>query len=404
MAKLKKYQSEFNGVRFYKHPTRKHGVKFDRYFSIRYQYKGKRNEEGLGWESEGWTAKKAALKLATIKEAQRTGEGPITLSEAREKRDAADAQKKAEGITFGEIYENRYRPQAETEKTRETLTREKSLYLKWLKPVLSALPLRSIAPIHLEKIKAQIRNAGLSPRSQEYALALVRQVFSYAKRHGLFRGDNPVSRVKIPRNDNARLRFLTPGEAAALLEKLQGTDRTAYEMALLSLHMGLRASEIFKLRWGDINVDLGTVTIKDSKSGSTGIAYMTEAVKSTLIEKDIGAPDDLIFPKPITGGIRREVPRAFKEAVDALGLNDGKTDPRDRVVFHSLRHTYASWLIQGGESIYTVKDRLRHKTLVMATRYAHLAAENQKRTAGIIEDFSRPKNAKESKAEAKNAG
>lgn len=130
-----------------------------------------------------------------------------------------------------------------------------------------------------------MRNAGLSPRSQEYALALVRQVFSHAKRNGLFRGDNPVSRVKIPRSDNARLRFLTPNEAGALLEKPRETDQTAYEMALLSLHMGLRASEIFKLRWADINVDLGTITIKDSKSGSTGFAYTTEAVKSMLLEK-----------------------------------------------------------------------------------------------------------------------
>ena len=53
----------FPGVRFYKHPNRKHGVKYDRYFAIRYQHDGKRREEGLGWSSEGWTAEKAFKEI-----------------------------------------------------------------------------------------------------------------------------------------------------------------------------------------------------------------------------------------------------------------------------------------------------------------------------------------------------
>ena len=382
-------KTKFPGVRYREHETRKHGIKLDKYFVIRFQHGGARHEEGLGWSSGGWTVQKAASKLGELKEAYRTGKGHITLAEAREDASKERKQKKADALTFGEIFDTRYFPQTRIEKTKETIVREASLYRKWLQPVLSALPLKSISPIHLEKIKSQMRSAGLSARSQEYALALARQIFNHARRHNIFRGDNPVLGVKIPRADNARLRFLTPDEAAVLLEKLQEIDQTAYEMALLGLHMGLRASEIFKLRWNDIDIDLGTVTIKDSKSGSTGFAYMTNTIRNMLSRKDIGAPDDLIFPMPLTGGIRREVPRTFKQTVDALGFNAGKVDRRDKIVFHTLRHSFASWLVQGGESIYTVKDRLRHKTLNMAVRYAHLGLENQKKTAGVIESFFR---------------
>lgn len=82
--------TKFQGVRFYENLTRKHGVKFDRYYAIRYQTKGKRIEEGLGWSSEGWTEEKAALKLAELKAAAKTGEGPARLAEKRKIAYSAD--------------------------------------------------------------------------------------------------------------------------------------------------------------------------------------------------------------------------------------------------------------------------------------------------------------------------
>lgn len=79
------HSTEFEGVRYRKHPTRKHGIVNDRYFSIRYRVDGKRFEEGLGWASKGMTVQKAALQLAELQEAYRKGTGePVTLREKRE--------------------------------------------------------------------------------------------------------------------------------------------------------------------------------------------------------------------------------------------------------------------------------------------------------------------------------
>ena len=69
------------GVRYYKHKTRKYGIKLDRYFSGSYQVQGKRKFMGFGFESEGWTDKKVSDKLDEYKHNMKTGEGPVTLKE-----------------------------------------------------------------------------------------------------------------------------------------------------------------------------------------------------------------------------------------------------------------------------------------------------------------------------------
>jgi integrase len=62
--------------------------------------------------------------------------------------------------------------------------------------------------------------------------------------------------------------------------------------------------------------------------------------------------------------------------------SDEVSDPRQLITFHSLRHTFASWLALQGETILTIKELLGHKTLAMTQRYAHLMPD-QKRIAAL---------------------
>jgi len=64
-------------------------------------------------------------------------------------------------------------------------------------------------------------------------------------------------------------------------------------------------------------------------------------------------------------------------------------DPRMKVCFHTLRHTFGSWLVMAGVPIYTVKELMGHKTLAMTERYAHLAAEAQRQAVKEIEKVAR---------------
>ena len=383
-------KTAFVGVRYREHDTRKHGVRPDRYFSVRYKLDGKDKEEGLGWSSQGWTAQKAAEKLAKLKEAQRTGEGAITLAEKRQQAAAArhaEAEARAteerENITLAQAWE-KYLPVAQANKAAHTAYAEEAAYRLWLSPTLAGKPLRDIKPIHLERIKKTMTEAGRSAQTIRHVLAALRQVFNFAKRHGLYAGDNPVSLVKKPSADARRLRFLTHDEADRLLAALAERESNVHDMALLALHCGLRAGEIFALTWGDVDMERGVLILRDTKSGKTRAAYLTEAVAAMLAGMERRGHNDLVFLSA-NGGRIVQITETFNRVVAALGFNNGVTDPRQKVVFHTLRHTFASWLVEQGVDLYSVKELMGHGTLAMTERYSHLSPDKLRRAVKTLE-------------------
>lgn len=390
---MAKYHStKFRGVRYREHLTRKHGILPDRYFYIRYQVDGKRKEEGLGWSSaDKMTASKAALILAELKEAARTGQGETRLSEKRkkarvkkERAEQEELQRVKEQIAFSDFFEQRYYPAVSQNRTRWTNSREDSLHRLWIGPVIGNKPFKDIAPVHLERIKKNMTDASLSPRSVHYALSVVRQVFNYAAKVGFYTGANPVKSVSKPKYDNRRQRFLSQDEAGRLLVQLKATNRDTYRMALISLHCGLRAGEIFSLSWGDVDLQHGLINLRDTKSGRNHTVHMTGAVRSLFAGMEHGKNNDFLF----TGQKGRkllEIPSVFKTAVKACGLNNGVTDRRQRATFHTIRHTFASWSVMAGVDLYVLQKILGHSTIGMTERYAHLAPDKFKAAAQVFE-------------------
>jgi len=386
------------GIRYREHPTRKHGsVRKDRYYTIRYKLNGKTKEEALGWESEGWTENKVAARLHELKENQRTGDGEVTLSDKRKKEEIkrkSDEEnrikKQQEQVSFNEIF-LKYIELAKKEKTERSYRTEEGLFKKWISPTIGDTPMKDISPFALEKLKDKMKKANLSPRSISYALAVIRQVFNYAKRFELYNGDNPTGKVKKPTEDNRRDRFLTHKEAELLLQKLKESSVTVHDMALLSLHCGLRRGEIISLTWNDVDFDNGFLFIKDAKNGKNRKAIMTEDVRFMLEERKKVAINNHVFTtakgEPIS-----DISKTFPRVVETLGFNKGITDKRQQVVFHTLRHTYASWLVMSGVDLYTVQRLMGHSTIAMTERYSHLAPDYLKKAVKTFEaNFSEQK-------------
>ena len=387
----KKYSTKFPGVRYRIHQTRKYAGKLDRYFFIRYRVNGKPKEEGIGWASEGWNATRASGILSDLREAHRTGVGPQTLEEKRrieqEKRDAETAERKRkakEEMPFSMYFTEKYLPEAKTNKTHDSWRRENNLFELWIKPVIGQMPFKNIRPFHMERIKKNMADAKKSPRSIQYALAVIRQVFNHAIKNQMFVGDNPATKVSKPRVDNKRVRFLTQDEADTLLDNLKNKSKQVHDIALISLHCGLRASEIFKLTWGDIDLNSGIITVK-GKGGKTRPAFMTDKVKTLFENLPSGEPTDLVF-KDRNGKKIMRISNLYYKTLEELGFNDGIEDRRLKACFHTLRHTYASWMVQNGENLYTVKELMGHSTLVMTERYSHLAKDNLRNAVQKFED------------------
>jgi integrase len=379
------------GLRYREHPERRHGVKSDRYYAIRYQSGGKRIEEGLGWASEGWGEQKAVLVLAKLKEAAKTGEGATRLAEKRAQADeqrqakaVADAVLAIENVTFADAW-GKYFPIAQANKRPHTAYAEEALFRLWVGPVLAQKLLKDIAPIHLERIKKTMTEAGRSAQTVRHALAMIRQVYNYAKRNSLYQGENPVLLVKKPTADAKRIRFLTPDEADHLLKALAERSPDVHDMALLALNAGLRAGEVFSMTWTDADFDHDLISLRDTKSGKTRQVPLTSEARAMLeARKAAKNGAALVFPSS-TGGKIVQISETFNRVVTALGLNDDIEDPRQKVVFHTLRHSFASWLIQRGVPLVTVARLLGHATTAMTERYSHLAPDHFKQAVDILE-------------------
>ncbi len=391
MAKLKKHPTKFPGVRFYESDKRpKCNGKPDRYFSVRYRLDGKLKEEGLGWLSEGWTADKANQERAKLTTARATGEGPRTLAKKKQIQQQKEAEARVEEerqqrirMTFGEAWEV-YKHQAKANKSARSFKREDALYRLWIKPVIGKLPLVDVRPLHLEKIKRTMFKEDRSAASVRYAFAVVRQVFNHCIKNSMFDGDNPTAQVQFPKQDNRRIRFLSTDEAKNLLQELEAREQRVYQMALLSLDCGLRRGEIFNLTWGDIDLNRKTLTLRDTKNNRNRTAYLTTRTADMLFSMEWQEPNVPVFPGTQSAKIKA-ISKRFLASVKSLGLNDGIDDPRQKVVFHTLRHTYASRLVENGVSLYTVKELMGHCTITMTERYAHLADNTLKGTVDILD-------------------
>ena len=347
----------FKGVYQMESTRNRYQGKPDLCFYINYRDQaGKLKWEKIGWRSEGYTAQNAASVRADRMKAIRHGEILI--------------DPKKNGLTFSQMWAE-YKPwiEANHRKPADSI----SLYSKHLADRFGDMPLSQITPKHLEDLKSDMLKQGYSESTVVHVLAFCRQLFNKANDWKLWRGENPTKTVKFPRPNNKRERFLTHEEAHELLEALEHVPQVR-SITLVSLHTGMRAGEIFALMWNHLDFDNDLIHIADPKSGRARKVPMSGTVKQHLQDLGKGEPGEYVF-QARGGGKVKEVSSTFGRIIERLGWNSGIDDRRQRVTFHTLRHTFASWLAMQGTPILTIKELLGHQTLAMTERYSHLAPD-----------------------------
>ena len=406
----KKTKTNFLGVRYREHPTRrisKDAVGKDRCFFIRYKVDGKDREEVVGWASEGVSAESAFAELSIIRQSIKKGSGPMSLAEIREGNEQKSAalqeekrNKEKAGVTFADFWKRDYLPAAEVNRTPRSLETERGYYKKWIEPVLGNIPLQKINVVKVEEIILRVQKAGKSPGTVCKIIGVISQVWNKAAAHDLVQGESPTRKIKKPQQDNRRVRFLSQEQARDLLDALKPRSKDVHDEALLSILCGLRAGEIHSLTWGDIDLENGTIFIRDPKNKRNRHSFTSEDVETMLKRRYLEqSTTDLVFPT-YNGKPRMWVSDTFARTVDDLGLNNtGEiiknangdlvpvriSDRRQKVVFHTLRHTFASWLVQKGTPLYTVAELMGHSTIEMTRRYSHLAPDNLRKAAASLQ-------------------
>ena len=392
---MKWERTDYPGVYIRKMKSSIHGILSDLTISIRYRFNNKDHQEIVGRASKDNSPKKAFLILCELKANQQAGTPPFTLAEkCKIEFDRREAERIAkeiaaiENVSFKTFFNEKYLPIQKTHKPQATWIKEVGHCENWLFPTFGDLPLKTISAFHIERVKKRLLDENRTPRTIQHCLATFRQVWNHARREGVASGDSPTRAVKIPKFDNQRQRFLTDSECNRLLNELERTSVETYRLAVLSLDAGLRFSEAAGLTWGDVDTIRETILLRDTKAGHNRTVYMTGRIQAMFEEMERREPDSLIFPLP-DGTRRGEVSDAFKAAVDRLGLNNGVSDDRMKAVFHTLRHTHASRLLESGADIYLVKTLLGHRNITTTERYLHVRADNLRSAVRNMERMNR---------------
>lgn len=389
------WTSAGRGIRYREHDVRKHGQRPDRYWCIRYKHGSRYVTEAVGWWSAGITKAKCEELLGEIRKNQRLGHGPQSLKElrlvdkeTREADEAAAESQRRRGLTLGEFWENDFLPGIRLHSSAATIDGRIGHMQKWLS-VLRDKPLRDISVADLVNLVGTMLEKNMSPSYITKILGTFSVIWNQAKRLELISGDNPASKVKRPRQDNRRIRFLSEAEASILLEALKRQiSAHTYDAAVLSLYTGLRAKECTALTWADIDLEHGTIFVKNTKNKFDRHAFIGAEVRAMLTRRYQGqAKTEPVFPGQDGGEPYSAISKMFHRTVEEVGLNDGIADRRQKVVFHTLRHTFASWLVKRGHPLYTVAKLLGHKSITMTQRYAHLTPDAQRAAVSRLEGF-----------------
>ena len=253
-------------------------------------------------------------------------------------------------------------------------------YGKWWKAWLKGKRLNAITPALLEAAQRDMLAKKLAPQTVLHYMKFLRHILNKAVRDGKM-DKNPFAQMALPKVSSGKTRFLTPKEEKALLEKLGQPYRAWARLAILT---GLRLSEQFGLKWADVDVEGGLLTLHHTKAGHVQYVHLNEEAKAILRGFDSWQRSTWVFPSenPATRLDQRNFyTRIFVPAVDGLDLVG--------VTWHTLRHTFASRLAMSGQAEGTIAALLRHSTTGLVRRYAHLSPTHLKTAVETVASFGK---------------
>ena len=240
-----------------------------------------------------------------------------------------------------------------------------------------------LTPLDLRKYVSALHEAGYAKSSVSRRLASLRSFFRFAQREGLC-DSNPAKPLRNPRRDRKLPHFLTTREIGKLLNApARSDDLGLRDRAMLETlySAGLRVSELVGININDLDLDDGLVRVRGKGKrerlaplGSFAVRAIKRWLKKrrpakSLSKDEAGAVFLNKFGKRIT---TRSVARMLEKYLKVTGL-DLRTSP------HTLRHSFATHLLDGGADIRSVQELLGHKSLVTTQIYTHISTAGLKK-------------------------
>ena len=235
--------------------------------------------------------------------------------------------------------------------------------VKTLKAFFGNPTLDLVTPKRIVAYKNQRYTDGVKPATINRELATMKKAFNLARREWEWCNDNPVCRVSMEQENNARDRWLTMEEETRLLHAAGPWLR---ELMLFAIHTGMRMGEILGLTWVGVDLFRRTVTVFKSKNGERRTIPLNQTALELLKPKygSRSLETELVFPSEAQTRLNASnISRSLHLALAKAKITDFH--------FHDLRHTCATRMVQAGVDLYKVQRLLGHKSPIMTQRYAH---------------------------------
>jgi integrase len=244
--------------------------------------------------------------------------------------------------------------------------------LRWLNRYLANRELESINRALIDGITEAKQAEGCSNATVNRLLALIRAILRKCARDWEWLDRAPA--VRLLKEPARRIRFLNRNQARTLLRELPPHLR---DIATFTLATGLRAANVTGLAWEQVDLSRKLAWIHpDQAKARKAIAVPLNDTALQVLRGQRGKHPVWLFTyegRPI----KQVSTAAWYKALERAGIEDFR--------WHDLRHTWASWHVQGGTPLFALQELAGWETEKMVRRYAHLAAEHLAVYAGNTE-------------------
>ncbi len=272
--------------------------------------------------------------------------------------------------------------------------------------------LHEIANKHIKSLLASRKSEQAANWTIKHELQTLRSSIHLAQELGFHVNSEINWSTNELKTKKGRLRFLTQVEEQQLLKELapnryekgmvHPNERTAdsqrqyqdnYDLVVALLDTGMRYDEMAKLPWSSVDLNSGFIRIYRNKVDSADTFFMTGRLKEVMKRRfDNRTVNSRYVFEDKEGNPRGYVYQGIKKAISRAGLNDPNVvyEKGGKVTIHTLRHTFASRLVQNGVSLAKVSKLLGHASITTTEIYAHLipneASEEAMRLLNVLQE------------------
>lgn len=359
---LARVKTNLTGV-YYRTSTT-NGKEDKTYYITFYDNDSKKKELKIGKYSEGVREAYCNQKRNEIITKLRLGEEPPVASK----------YKKKNKVLLADIADKYFQRRKDGKSKKSDI----ATFDKHLKDYFTDL--ETVTKLDIEKListleqKRNISGNTLSKQTIKNILGILSAVVNFGLKDNLLK-NNITKYYKRTAVDNARERYLSKEDIQALYERLEIEEEFYLMFVKLSLNTGGRAATIMNIKKKDINFNHNTITLKDFKNDSTYTGFFNDELKALLLRytQNLKLNDSLFTLGQTT--LLRNLGNILNELFN-MGID--KDDRKNKVVVHTLRHTFASYLAINGTPIFTIQKLMNHKDISMTMRYAKLAPDSGK--------------------------